>query len=181
MLNSNLWLVLGAGGAAGGWMYYRSAQRQELLRMLEESPAVFTARVYAQQAQLGPAHAWLKEPGGLVEKANELVTYTNTTSAVDAFNQLVASLPKAPPQVGVLPGLLDDGLQALSQATGINIPRGVQQEVHGLAQTEQGQQAEGLLTHADGLWSWWLGTEENRARPNPDPHMTWDRFLVDVY
>lgn len=180
---NNLLPVVGVGIGGALWVAYRNEQRRKLLRMLEENAAVFAARVYAKAAGLGGEHAWLVKPGGLRERADELITYTNMTSADDAFAELKASLPKEPPaEPGVLPGLLNQGIDTVAEAMGVKVPESVRQQAHQQVEgTGQSDAIEGFITSAQGLWQWALGSEEKPdAKPNPAVDVSWDYYLAGL-
>lgn len=175
-----LYSLAGVGAGVGAWVLYRNQQRNELVQKMEDNPAVFAARVYAKDVQLGPEHAWLKQPRGLQTKAAELLPYWSTKSVDDAFSEVKSSLPKIPVRVGTLPGLIDKGFEFITSQTGVKVPGSVQREVSKQTKTEEGQLIEGLVTSAQGLWSWSIGEE---AKPNcgvgpaEDPNLSWTDFL----
>lgn len=150
------------GLAVAWWVYSRLTARAELENKLEESPEVFTARVYAQTNQLGPKYAWLTRGDGARLKAQQVITFTNAVTVADAYKAILAELPKIPQAQQVLPGLIGQGVDAISEALGVKVPRSVRGEVVGLAHTPQGQSMEGVVTNAQGLWQWQLGQQEQR-------------------
>jgi hypothetical protein len=155
------------GLAVAWWVYARLTARAELEHLLEDSGTVFATRVYVQSlppGQVAEKDKWLLSGDGIRRKAQEHVGLTNRTTPEEAFAVIQASLPKIPPQVveQMLPGLLGKGLDALSETLGIQVPRSVQAQVQGMAQTPQGQQLDGLVTSAHGLWEWQRGTTETK-------------------
>lgn len=175
--------LLGGGVAGGFWVVWRNQERSKLISELEQNRHVSEARIYAKSAGLGDVHAWLVDPGGIKAKAIELIPYMNYVTAAEALPVVLASLPKIPRAVegGVLTGVIGKGLEELAKVTGVQIPRSVQQEVKGLAQTQQGQTADQILSSTDELWDWSGMLEAERARPNGDPNATWDQFLAGLY
>lgn len=155
------------GLAAAWWVYSRLTARAALEQLIEDSVEVFAARVYVKSlppAQVPPKLAWLTQGDGARVKAQQLVGLTNTTTAEDGYRAVLVQLPQIPaaqPQ-NVLPGLLAHGIDAVSEALGVKVPRGVRSEVQGLASTPQGQNVDGLVTSVHGLWEWQLGQQEQR-------------------
>lgn len=146
------------GLAAAWWVYARLGARADLESLLQDSAGVFAARVYVQslpKGRVAEKDKWLLTSAGLRDKAQALVRITNRVSAEDAFAAVKADLPPIPTQVAeqLLPGLLGRGLDAVAGQIGIAVPASVRSELQGVVQTPQGQNAEGLASSAQGLWS----------------------------
>lgn len=183
-----------AGGAVallvgGSWYMWRKSQREMLVSLINNDPKIFAVRAFfaTSKIQLPPAQAWLASPQGPEIRAAELITFTNATTALDAFNQIMSELPAIPAPVAEpedetkpspLSMLISQGVSAFEQKTGLTVPPAVQAEIGKYTATEQAQSAGTIVEQSQNLWNWMFHGGPEQANQNSS--IQWQSYLGSI-
>ena len=173
----NLLIGAGIGASAVGWYWYRTNEREKLVRAINNNNSIFGIRAYFRGAKvkLPPEQQWLTQADGPEKKAAEVITLTNTTNAAQGIQQIMSELPAipaAPP--GAISQLLSQGIETFEGSTGIKVPQSVKAEAEKYTKTEQAQSANQIAAQTKTLWDWMYGLG---GKANENPNLSWGDYL----
>lgn len=115
------WAIMGSGAAVLGWSAYRLNERAKLAELLGNNVRIQTLRQgYAKEGAAPPAFRWILDEAWEA-KADELLPLFAMTSAEEAYEAVIAELPKPKEskETQLSLGIIRDKLQQF----GIDLPK----------------------------------------------------------